>query len=99
MEVIREENRVMTDQEVAVAPPRDLSQVQVQLVFEEETLPVRTAEQVFMDTGVDVTVAGDAAVLEAVAFSFDKSVEDLSRHKISRPDTGQILVREDAVYG
>jgi hypothetical protein len=45
------------------------------------------------------TVAGDATVLEAVAASYDMPVESFGRHKVSRPETGQILIREEAVYG
>jgi hypothetical protein len=94
----RGDTRVVIGEEVVVAP-RDLSQVQVQVVFEEETLLPKTAAQVFQDTGVDITVAGDATVLEAVAASYDMPVESFGRHKVSRPETGQILIREEAVYG
>lgn len=69
---------------------------QIQLVYNEQAFIALLAE---VAPNLDPAIAGDAEILEAVAYHWDIPVGALGGHQVTRPETGNILVAEKAVFG
>ena len=69
---------------------------QVQLVYNEQAYVAPLAE---VAPNLDPATAGDAEIIEAVAYHWDIPVTELSKHQVTRPATGHVLVSEKAVFG
>lgn len=69
---------------------------QVQLVYNEQDYTAPLAE---VAPDLDPATAGDAEIIEAVAYHWDIPVAELSGHQVTRPSTGNVLVAEKAVFG
>jgi len=69
---------------------------QVQLVYNEQEYVAPLAE---VAPDLDPATAGDAEIIEAVAYHWDIPVTELSGHQVTRPSTGNILCSGKAVFG
>lgn len=69
---------------------------QVQLVYNEQAFVAPLSE---VAPNLDPATAGDAEIIEAVAYHWDIPVANLSRHQVTRPSTGNILCSEKTVFG
>lgn len=68
----------------------------MQLVYDEQEY---VAPLIDVAPDLDPATAGDAEIIEAVAYHWDIPVAELSRHQVTRPSTGNILCSEKAVFG
>jgi hypothetical protein len=69
---------------------------QVQLVYNEQEYLSELAD---VAPDLDPATAGDAEIIEAVAYHWDIPAEALNRHQVTRPATSNILVSEKPVFG
>ena len=69
---------------------------QVQLVYNENAYVAPLAE---VAPDLDPATAGDAEIIEAVAYHWDIPVTELGGHQVTRPSTSNVLVSEKAVFG